>query len=220
MITHEQQSALEEYLRQVLLKNEELNLTTITDLETARVLHLEDSLLALEEVCAAPEGELVDLGSGGGFPGVPLALVTGRETTLVDSRKKKMEAIDAILKACGIEGVKTCSARIEELALESPAHYAAATARALSTLPVLLEFAAPLLIMGGKLIVYKGPKHADELAQAASLEEKLGMRQVSIRHARLSDETTERTIVVYEKYAEAQVKLPRRPGMAQKRPYA
>ncbi|MBQ9020625.1 MAG: 16S rRNA (guanine(527)-N(7))-methyltransferase RsmG [Eggerthellaceae bacterium] len=220
MITDEQQSLLEQYLREVLQKNEELNLTTITSFEAARMLHLEDSLLALPEVLAAPEGVLVDLGSGGGFPGVPLAVATRRETTLVDSRKKKMDAIAAILEACGINGVQTCAMRVEELALDQPEQYAVATARALSTLPVLLELAAPLLLRGGKLIAYKGPECADEIDAAAQLESKLGMRQTSIRRACLSDGATERTIVVYEKYASPQVKLPRRPGVAQKRPYA
>ena len=100
-----------------------------------------------------------------------------------------------------------------------PESFAVITARALSSLPSLLELAVPLLSLGGQLICYKAAVEAEELEQAAGLEEKLGLKLVSMRTTQLSDNGTNRTILVYEKVGEPMVSLPRRPGMAQKRPY-
>ena len=215
-----QNQLLQDYLRAVLQKNEEINLTTIQDFAEGLVLHVEDSLAALEEVNAAPEGLLADLGTGGGFPGVPIAIASNREVLLVDSTKKKIDAITALVDELKIQRVSGYASRIEELALERPGAFAVATARALSALPSLLELAAPLLVHGGRLIAYKSDKVDDELNRAVRLEEKLGMKLVSQRSLVLSDGATPRTIIVFEKVANPAVKLPRRPGMAQKRPYA
>ena len=125
-----------------------------------------------------------------------------------------------MIEELGLEGqVSTYTGRSEELALEMPESFAVITARALSSLPSLLELAVPLLSLGGQLICYKAAVETEELEQAAGLEEKLGMKLVSMRTTQLSDNGTNRTILVYEKVGEPMVSLPRRPGMAQKRPY-
>lgn len=217
---NEYSEILNQYLEAVLEANKALNLTSVDTFSEGMVLHVEDSLSALEEVQAAPAGALIDLGSGGGFPGVPLAVATGRETLLVDSTAKKMTAVGRIVSGLGIGNVKTSSARIEELALQQPAAFAVATARALASLPSLLELTAPLLQSGGQLIAYKGPGYEEELERAASLEAKLGMRLIKSRSFLLSDHVTQRTILLFEKFAGPQILLPRRVGVAQKRPYA
>ena len=88
-------SLMQRYLDSILEANKVTNLTRITDGEQARLLHIEDSLVGLPEVNEAPTGLYGDLGSGGGFPGVPLALATGRKTLLVDSVKKKMAIVQS-----------------------------------------------------------------------------------------------------------------------------
>lgn len=220
MYLNEQQDILARYLQAVFDANKVVNLTSVKSFEEGMILHVEDSLAGLEEVNAAPVGALVDLGSGGGFPGVPLAVATGRDTLLVDSTAKKMSAIEGIIKSLGISGVSTSSMRIEKLAEQEPGRFAVATARALAALPSLLELAAPLLQMNGQLIAYKGPGFEEELERAKTLETKLGMKLVKMRSFTLSDQTTQRTILVFEKDAEPRVALPRRIGVAQKRPYA
>ena len=215
-----QEQLLKAYLEAILRKNETLNLTTIRSLDEGMLLHVEDSLAALDELAAAPEGRLADLGSGGGFPGVPLAVTSERDVLLVDSTKKKIDAVLTITEELGIKGVAGFAGRIEELALEQPESFAVATARALAPLPSLLELACPLLQMGGQLIAYKSAHAEEEMERAQSLEEKLGMKLVSTRELMLSDGVTPRCVYVFEKVAEPQVKLPRRSGMAQKRPYA
>lgn len=203
----EQRKLLDLHLELVLKENERSNLTRIVDWQQGQLLHIEDSLVGLQEFEDAPSGRAADLGSGGGFPGIPLAIVSGRPIMLVDSVTKKTTALDRMIEELGLEGqVSTYTGRSEELALEMPESFAVITARALSSL-------------GGQLICYKAAVEAEELEQAAGLEEKLGMKLVSMRTTQLSDNGTNRTILVYEKVGEPMVSLPRRPGMAQKRPY-
>lgn len=208
-----------QYLDLILEANKTTNLTRITSRDEALVLHIEDSLVGLEEVSEAPEGLYGDLGSGGGFPGVPLALATGRETVLVDSVKKKMAIVQQAVNQLGLgRQITTCSDRIEDLALDRPGSFSVLTARALSRLVALLELSSPLLVKGGRLVCYKAQLSDEEMQEALSVEDLLGMRLVSQRETMLSDGETRRTIVVFEKVGKAKLKLPRRISAAQKTP--
>ena len=213
------QELMGQYLDLILEANKTTNLTRITSRDEALVLHIEDSLVGLEEVSEAPEGPYGDLGSGGGFPGVPLALATGRETVLVDSVKKKMAIVQQAVNQLGLgRQITTCSDRIEDLALDRPGSFSVLTARALSRLVALLELSSPLLVKGGRLVCYKAQLSDEEMQEALSVEDLLGMRLVSQRETMLSDGETRRTIVVFEKVGKAKLKLPRRIGAAQKTP--
>lgn len=206
------------YLDKVLKANQSINLTRVTDIDQAILLHLEDSLAVSEEFSKAPDGLYADLGSGGGFPGVPLALSFNRKTLLVDSVKKKMTVVSNILSEMNLSNlVETYDGRIEELAKERPKAFSVLTARALTSLPSLLELASPLLQQEGILIALKSKEEDD--FDNVSLENKLGMRKVNKRSCHLSDGVTYRTVYTFEKYKDPEVKLPRRLGMAQKRPY-
>ena len=213
------QELMDQYLDLILEANKTTNLTRITSRDEALVLHIEDSLVGLEEVSEAPEGLYGDLGSGGGFPGVPLALATGRETVLVDSVKKKMAIVQQAVNQLGLgRQITTCSDRIEDLALDRPGSFSVLTARALSRLVALLELSSPLLVKGGRLVCYKAQLSDEEMQEALAVEDLLGMRLVSQRETMLSDGETRRTIVVFEKVGKAKLKLPRRIGAAQKTP--
>ena len=213
------QELMGQYLDLILEANKTTNLTRITSRDEALVLHIEDSLVGLEEVSEAPEGLYGDLGSGGGFPGVPLALATGRETVLVDSVKKKMAIVQQAVNQLGLgRQISTCSDRIEDLALDRPGSFSVLTARALSRLVALLELSSPLLVKGGRLVCYKAQLSDEEMQEALAVEDLLGMRLVSQRETMLSDGETRRTIVVFEKVGKAKLKLPRRIGAAQKTP--
>lgn len=215
----ERQRLLDAYLDRILEINQTTNLTRITSGEEARLLHIEDSLLGLPEMNDSPDGLYGDLGSGGGFPGVPLALYTGRPTVLVDSVKKKMALVGGVLDNLGLSGqITTYDGRIEDLALERKGQFSVLTARALSRLVSLLELSAPLLKQGGRLICYKADIQEDEIAEARAVEGMLGMKLVSSRETLLSDNATKRTLLVYEKMGRPRIKLPRRVGMAQKNP--
>lgn len=210
---------IDRYLDLILEENKTTNLTRIDSKEKARILHIEDSLVALPEVNRAPEGLYGDLGTGGGFPGFPIAVETGRKAVLVDSVKKKTAIVERCVDKLGMsDQISTFSGRIEDLAREMPGKFSVLTARALSQLPSLLELASPLLKKRGLFVCYKGEASPEEEAAAKKVAKKVGMTLVSKRSLILSDGETHREIFLYEKTGKPTVKLPRRVGMAQHKP--
>jgi 16S rRNA (guanine527-N7)-methyltransferase len=208
-----------QYLAGLLEANRSLNLTRISGWRDGVRLHLLDSLIALPELQAAQPGEALDLGSGGGLPGVPLAIASGRDFVLLDSVAKKSAAVASILERLGLSGsVSVCSARAEELAQSNPGGFSAVVARAVAPLPSLVELSAPLLQEGGRLIALKGRPESVERESGAAVGRIVGMVPVSERLLELPDGGETRTILVYERRGVSHVPLPRRPGMAQKRP--
>lgn len=219
-VSLEEKTLLEKHLRLVLQANVQINLTRISSFQEGLLLHIEDSLAGLPEFSKAPDGLYADLGTGAGYPGIPLAIVSCRKTLLVDSVRKKAAVLDSIIEEIGIQGqVCTYAGRVEQLARVRKEEFAVLTARALASLSSLIELAAPLLCLSGQLICYKAQLCEEELSSARSLEEKIGMRLVSDREFFLCDKQTTRRILVFEKYAQPSISLPRREGMAQKRPY-
>ena len=168
------QGLIERYLDRLIEENEKTNVTRITDRDEAMLLHVEDSLVALPEVQDAPAGDYADLGSGGGFPGIPLALATGRQTLLVDSVAKKMQLVQGIVQELGVGNVSVFAGRIEDLARQRPESFSVVTARALAQLSVLMELASPLLSEGGRLVCYKANPSEEELQHGSPFRRKQG----------------------------------------------
>lgn len=214
-----QEELIDRYLDLILEANETTNLTRIDSKESARLLHVEDSLVALPEINEAPDGLYGDLGTGGGFPGVPVAIMTGRKAVLVDSVRKKVAIVEKAVEKLGLNGqISTFGGRIEDLARERRGQFSVLTARALSQLPSLLELSSPLLKEGGLLVCYKGTASEEEQVNAERVAKKVGMKFVSRRSLTLSDGETHREIYVYRREGKSQVKLPRRIGLAQHNP--
>lgn len=207
-----------EHLDLVIEANKTTNITRIDSRERGLVLHVEDSLSALPEIQAAPDGLLADMGSGAGYPGIPLAIETGRDTVLVESVKKKAAFLRDFVNKLGLaEQVSVYAGRAEE-AEEYFGKCAVVTARALSKLSVLMELASPLLQNNGVLISYKANVTDEEYEHAVSLLSKLGYEIVSDRSFVLSDGESPRRIIVFRKTRDAAIFLPRRAGFAQKKP--
>lgn len=207
---------LKRHLELVIEANKTTNITRIATWDEGMLLHVEDSLVGLPELEAAPEGRVVDIGSGAGYPGIPLAIESGRPMLLADSVGKKTAILASMVAELGLDDVEVYTGRIEDLGREKPAAFAAVTARALAQLSVLMELASPLLQMGGRLICYKANVSDEELSHALALQKQLGMKLVSDRTVALGENV--RRIICFEKTARPQVKLPRKTGMAQKRP--
>ena len=219
-LTTEQELKLRDHLSLVIEANKTTNITRIDTWDSGWLLHVEDSLVGADEVSSAPTGALADLGSGAGFPGIPLAITTGRDVTLVESVGKKASLLTEFAAALGIDNhVQVYNGRAEQLASEQPGGFAVVTARALSSLPSLMELASPLLMQGGNLVCYKSSDIDEELAAALPIQEKLAMYYIGKRDVVLSDGETRRSIVVFKKDGEPLVKLPRREGQAQRKPY-
>lgn len=219
-LTTQQIQLLLAHLTLVQEANEKVQLTTIRSHEEGIRLHILDSLLCLPEIKKAPIGKLLDMGTGGGYPGIPLAVSTGRDVTLLDSVKKKCHVLDGILEEIALNGVRTAPVRAEELALELPAEYSVITARALSSLPSLVELSSPLLKNKGVLVALKGNITEEELLRGDKVAAVVGMKRLSVRCYELPEGNEKRSVVVYKKTGMSKRKLPRRPGMAQRQPLA
>ena len=217
-LSDEQESLLRKDLLQIMEINKVMNLTRITSEEEGMVLHLEDSLTGLPYIESAPAGLYGDLGTGGGFPGIPLCIMTGRKTVLIDSVQKKIRALEDVAESLGLhELIEGYAGRIEDLALERKGCFSVLTARALSSLPSLMELACPLLHKHGRLVCYKAQPSEEELRMSSDLEGLLEMKMIACDRFTLSDGSN-RCMIVFEKMDKPHIKLPRRVGMAQKSP--
>ncbi|MBR3316991.1 MAG: 16S rRNA (guanine(527)-N(7))-methyltransferase RsmG [Atopobiaceae bacterium] len=219
LATREQWKTLVRHLELVVERNRTLNLTRITGWDEAVCLHIVDSLLLQDAFAAAPAGAFVDVGTGAGYPGIPLAIVTGRKGTLVDSVGKKAAAVREFVHELGLEKqLRVESTRIEELAKRERGRYAVVTARAVAQTGVLVEYAAPLLRKGGRLVVAKARPTEDELLNGDRVAKLCGMRRVSRETYELPCDMGHREVISYERVGNPSIRLPRATGMAQHHP--
>lgn len=205
------------HLELVIKANETINLTRIINFDEGLHLHIEDSLAGLPEMEEAPEGLYGDLGSGAGYPGIPLAVATGRQAVLIDARKKKMDVMASIIEELGLkEQIQVYAGRAELLARSHYGEFSVLTARALSKLAVLMELVSPLLETGGMLVCYKAHIEEGEMKRAIEVQQLLGMKLHSDRSFQLGE--YDRRIVTFVKSGKPKIRLPRQEGQAQKNP--
>lgn len=205
-------------LKLVIEKNKVLNLTRIDSFEDAVVLHLEDSLSIYPEFMHS-SGEFCDIGTGGGFPGLPLAIASGRKGILLDSVKKKALAVQEFVEELSIAGqVQALGMRSEELCAERFGEFDTVVARAVDKLSVVEEYASPLLASGGHLIAMRGTESLGDEKAAQIASEQLGLQMIEKRAFSLGPDEVARSVYVFEKNGSPSIKLPRRPGMAHKKP--
>ncbi len=192
--------------------------TTVRDADRAMDIHLADSLAALELGAVRAADTIADLGAGAGFPGIALAVaLPGAEVHLVESQRRKCEFLERVCLAAGVENARVVSGRAEEWG-EGISRNDLAVARALAAQPVVLEYAAPLLEIGGVLVDWRGRRNVDEEADALCAAEQLGMRLLEIRRTEPYKGARDHHLHVFEKVAETPSRFPRRAGVARKRP--
>lgn len=217
-LTSGQQSQLTSVL--AVLETDEHAPTAIRAPEQALQAHVADSLVALDIEAVSTAGRLADLGSGVGFPGLALAVaLPTAEVGLVESQRRKCEFLERVLAAGSIENAQVVCSRAEEWQ-EGIELNDVVVARALAPQPVVLEYAAPLLRMGGALVDWRGrrdPASEDAAQRAAAV---LGLRRQEIRKVFPFEQATDRYLHVFVKDAATPARFPRRAGMARKRPLA
>ena len=182
--------------------------------------HLADSLvgLELEEVRAA--GSIADLGSGPGVPGLPLAIAMPQtEVFLVESVARKCAFIERAVAVCGLANAHVVHARAEAWP-EGLARFDLVTARALAALPVVAEYGAPLLCIGGTLVVWRGRRDPEEERAGAQAAAELGLSPREPIAVQPYPGASNRHLHLMLKVSETPQRFPRRPGMAAKRPLA
>ncbi len=206
-ISEQAAKRLDDYCERLIETNKTLNLTAITDPREVEIKHLLDSstLLTLEEL----RGKVADVGTGAGFPGVVLKAARPElSLTLIDATGKKLKFIENAAAETGIE-VTTLHGRAEELARgEYRESFDTVTARAVASLPSLLEYCLPLVKAGGHLIAMKGPDAEEEIALSKHALKELSGMVIAKRRFTLPDES-ERVVVVIKKISQTAPKYPR-----------
>jgi 16S rRNA (guanine527-N7)-methyltransferase len=202
-----------------LVATEPASITSVRDPEQGVDVHVADSLVALEIDAIRDARNVADLGSGGGFPGLVLAIaLPDTPVALVESVGRKCAFLERAAGELGLGNVRVVNARAESW-LEGTAGQDVVTARALAPLGVLVEYAAPLLRDRGALVAWKGHRDPAEEADAGVAAEALGMARPVPRAVAPFTGAEARTLYLSLKVRSTPNGYPRRPGMARKRPF-
>lgn len=199
--------------------NEKMNLTAITEPEAITVRHFLDSVSLLTAVELPQGASLIDVGTGAGFPAVPLKIVRNDlNVTLLDSLQKRLNFLDEVSTALSLP-MKTVHARAEEGGRQKALReqFDVATARAVAALPVLAEYCLPYVKVGGCFVAMKGPDCAEEIAAAKNAIGQLGSKIESTREETLEDGSG-RTLIVIRKMKETPAAYPRQSAKISKKP--
>jgi 16S rRNA (guanine527-N7)-methyltransferase len=221
-LSESQLNAFEQYSQELIAWNQKVNLTRIVEPEEIAVKHFLDSL----SVCQAlpdlsPGLAIIDVGSGAGFPGLPLKIALPDIClTLLESTGKKTAFLQHIVGTLNLTDVTILTARTEEVGQQSThrEQYDVAVARAVSALPTLAEYTLPLVKVGGRVIVQKGQLPAGEVKRAANALEILGGRIRHILLVTVPGLDAERHLLVIDKHKPTPQQYPRRPGLPAKKP--
>jgi len=220
-LTDWQVAALSTYERELLEWNRRFNLTAIRDAEGIRIKHFLDSFSCVLAWKDNPPRCLIDVGSGAGFPGIPLKILyPSMPLTIVESIGKKARFCMHIVEKLGLEKVEVLAARAEEVG-----HWAAhrerydwAVARAVASLPVLVEYLLPLVRVGGRMLAQKGEHALVEVHKAQRALKILGGEVRSVMPVSLPGVTEEHYLVLVEKIAAVPPQYPRRTGVPSRKP--
>lgn len=217
--TEEQLAQFTRYYELLVETNKVMNLTAITEPEEVAVKHMVDSLLAYED---GMQGKtLVDVGTGAGFPGVPLKIYCpSLKVTLVDSLGKRLRFLQQVLDELGLKGIRCEHLRAED-AGRSKKHreqYDYVTARAVARLSVLSEYCLPLAKKGGQFIALKGSRFAEEIEEGEAAVKILGGKIISAEPVKLPGLDDGRAIIKIAKIKATPAQYPRKAGTPEKQP--
>ncbi|WP_027364728.1 16S rRNA (guanine(527)-N(7))-methyltransferase RsmG [Desulfotruncus alcoholivorax] len=201
-------------------ENNKYNLTAITSKLEAAEKHFVDSLLLLKEIEKYSYIFMVDIGSGAGFPGLPLKICRPENINLVlvDAVNKKVNFLKKVIAALKLEKTTAIHARAEEMAVDYREKFDVAVTRAVGELRLIAEYCLPLIKIGGIFIAAKGPNVKEEINNAANSIKTLGGKIIKVREEKLPISNEGRTIVTIEKIKGTPAKYPRRPGIPKKDP--
>ena len=220
-LSERQLAALTTYEKELLEWNQKFNLTAIRDPESIRTKHFLDSLSCILAWKTSPPNQLIDVGTGAGFPGIPLKILYPHmKLTLVESVGKKAVFCQHIVRALGLESVDVVQARAEDIG-QNPQHrekYDWAVARAVANLHVLSEYLIPLVKVGGNFLAQKGESGPAEAQSAEEVMKLLGGKLKQLIPIHLPGVADDRYLVVVEKVAATPPKFPRKPGIPMKQP--
>lgn len=214
----EQIQAFEIYSHELITANERVNLTSITDPESIGIKHFLDSLSLAPQVRTART--LIDIGSGAGFPGIPLKIAfPNLQVVLLEATGKKVRFLEQIISRLGLHGIAAIQARAEDLGrdLKHREHYNVAVARAVADLAILAEYALPFVRVGGIFVAQKGREVEDETLRAERAIATLGAHRREVVPVQLPG-LEQRHLIVIEKISPTLKEYPRRAALAARKP--
>ena len=220
-LTAEQIGQFSVYNEMLLDWNTRMNLTALTAPEDVAVKHIIDSLTAYDAARFDGARTLIDVGTGAGLPGIPLAVYAPHLTvTLLDSLNKRVRFLTEVTAAMGLQNVRCIHARAEEAArtAEHRAAYDIVVSRAVARLPVLLEYTLPFVRVGGTLLALKGRAYAEEQKEARRAAEVLGGGRITARPVHLPGLDDVRAILTVTKERQTPAAYPRGGGAPTRRP--
>ncbi len=218
-INKAQIDALLQYAECIKSVNQVINLTAVDDDDGILWRHFVDSCRVLRYLPLNPTDSFVDIGSGAGFPGLPLAIISGSKATLIDALNKRVQFLNNVITTLSLKDVVAVHARAEEAGrLDNyRAQFDYAFSRAVTALPVLVEYAAPLLKVGGTFVAYKAGDIQEEVNSSTAALTALNCKISKI--LKYTDNLDiKRTLLFIEKCDDTPSKYPRRVGIASKRP--
>lgn len=210
---------LEQYMNLLVLRNESMNLTAVTDRGEIIVKHFLDSLMLMKFENLAGK-KLIDVGTGAGLPGLALKIAEDQlDVTLLDSLGKRVAFLDEVILELGLENVHTYHMRAEDGAYEPGLRedFNIAVSRAVAKLPMLCEYVLPYVKIGGLFVAYKGREYQEELAEAEAAIEILGAKPERAETFKLEEDYT-RTLIFIRKLSQTPSNYPRKPHIIAKRP--
>ena len=216
-ITEEQMQKFFFYMELLLEWNQKMNLTAITDPKEIILKHFIDSMTISPYI--KQEKKVIDVGTGAGFPGIPLAIICPNTSfTLIDALNKRISFLKEVVTKLQLSNVVVEHARAEDFAKENREKYDIATSRAVANLPVLLEYLLPFVKKEGKCICMKGPNIQEELDEAKKAIAVLGGELEKVDYFHLMDTEIERNNVVIKKIKNTPLQYPRKSGIPSKNP--
>lgn len=198
--------------------NQRLNLTRITDPHEVILKHFIDSMVLANSISGVI---FADLGTGAGFPGIPLKILRpDLDIVLMDSLKKKLDFLDVVIKTLNLSGIRTVHARIEDFGRNKPyrGYFDTVSSRAVARLPVLLEYALPVLKVNGLFLAPKGSQFETELAESKQALFVLGGAVERIEHFNLGEGAEHRALISIRKIKQTPLQYPRQAGTPAKTP--
>lgn len=205
------------YMNLLLEWNEKINLTAITEPNEVILKHFIDSATIIKYI--ENNMSIVDVGTGAGFPGIPLNIINSNaKYTLVDSLNKRINFLNEVIEKVELQNINTVHSRIEDFAKKNKEKFDIATSRAVASLNVLLEYLLPLVKIGGICICMKGANAKEEIENANKALEILGGKIEKIEEITLPESDIVRNIIIVRKIKSTPNKYPRKAGMATKEP--
>lgn len=220
-LSESQVSQLETLADLFLEWNQKLNLSSIRNREGVILKHIVDSLLILEFDLIKDGDRVLDLGTGGGFPGLALAIVyPNAKFVLADSTEKKIAAVKDMADRLSLKNVKCRVGRAEELGHQKDLreNFDVVVARALAKFPTLLEYCLPFVKVGGKFVAYQGPEMKEGWKEYTPVINELSAGVTEVKTAELPIEKAERCFVIIKKMRKIAGKYPRAVGIPKKKP--